>query len=86
VGKPFDAAPRVRLRDFLTPLGKDGKPDPKGQFLRPGVGVIYREDGKRMVAVRWGVRDGKRVAVRAEAKKKTAHLFRAPYLADWGGE
>jgi RNA polymerase sigma factor (sigma-70 family) len=84
-GKPTDTTnpPRLRLRDLVTPLDREGKPDPKGDFLRAGVAVIYREDGKRMIAVRYGVRDREEATIRAEAKKKTEHLFNALYRAQW---
>jgi cobalt-zinc-cadmium resistance protein CzcA len=81
---PLSNSPRLRLRDLVTPLDREGKPDPKGDFLRAGVVVIYREDGQRMIAVRYGVRDRDEATIRAEAKKKTEHLFKAPYRARWG--
>jgi Cu/Ag efflux pump CusA len=77
------ATPRIRLRDLVTPVGADGKPDPKGQFLRPGAAVTYRENGKRLIAVRFVVTGQDPAAVHAEAQKKTAHLFKAPYKTEW---
>ncbi len=81
---PGADAPRLRLRDLVTPLDKEGKPDPKGHFPRAGVAVIYREDGKRMIAVSYGFRGQDENTIRAEAKKKIEHLFKAPYRAEWG--
>jgi hypothetical protein len=49
--------PRLRLRDVVSPVGKDGAPDPQGQFVRPGVTAIYRENGRRCVAVHFRVCD-----------------------------
>jgi Cu/Ag efflux pump CusA len=68
--------PRLRLRDLVSPVAKD--------FLRLGAVAIYREGGKRMIAVRYSVRDRDEATIRAEAKKKTDHLFKAPYRARWG--
>jgi len=64
-------------------VDKESKPDPKGSFLRAEIAAIDREDGKRMIAVRSGVRAQDEAAIRAEAKKKTEHLFKAPYRARW---
>src|SRR5262249_10831054 len=46
-------APRLRLRDLVTPVGDDGAPDPNGQFERAGASDIYRENGKRMIAIKF---------------------------------
>ncbi len=50
-----DSRWRVRLRNVVTLLGEDGSPDPNGQFERHGASDIYREDGKRMIAVKFSV-------------------------------
>jgi Cu/Ag efflux pump CusA len=77
--------PRVRLRDLLSPVGDDGRPDPKGTFMRPGASVIYREQGDRLIAIKFRVSGRDPAAVRAEAERATAELFRAPYRAEWVG-
>jgi cobalt-zinc-cadmium resistance protein CzcA len=79
---PF--GPRVRLRDLVSPVGADGKPDPGGPFVRPGASVIYREQGQRVLPLRFRVRGRDAAAVVAEARAATAPLFRAPYRAEWG--
>jgi Cu/Ag efflux pump CusA len=56
-GNPVAGAPRLRLRDLVSPVGKDGAPDPQGQFVRAGFAAIYRENGKRCVAVHFRLRD-----------------------------
>ena len=48
--------PRRLLRDLVTPLGSDGHPDPKGSFVQPGASEIYREQGERLIAIKFGVR------------------------------
>ncbi|MES1213007.1 MAG: efflux RND transporter permease subunit, partial [Singulisphaera sp.] len=48
--------PRERLGDLITPLGEnlDDRLDPNGQFVRPGASTIAREEGSRLVAVKFG--------------------------------
>jgi heavy metal efflux system protein len=80
---PIAAVPRLRLRDLVSPLGDDGQPDPKGAFLRPGAAAIWREQGRRLIAVRFGIRGRKEADVVAEAERTLAPLFAAPYRAEW---
>jgi cobalt-zinc-cadmium resistance protein CzcA len=82
-GDPIKNAPRLRLRDLVSPLGADGQPDPDGQFTRPGIGAIYRENGKRMISLRFQVRGQEGAAALSEAKKKLAPLVEDPYRAEW---
>ncbi|HKI32238.1 MAG TPA: efflux RND transporter permease subunit [Gemmataceae bacterium] len=56
-GDPVVGGPRLRLRDLVSPLGRDGAPDPQGQFVRAGLAAIYRENGLRCVAVHFRLRD-----------------------------
>jgi cobalt-zinc-cadmium resistance protein CzcA len=79
-------APRLRLRDLVTPVGDDGAPDPKGQFERAGASDIYRENGKRMIAIKFSVRGRDLGSAVAEARKRTKDLFQSPYRAVWSGE
>ena len=53
---PISSTPRLRLGDLVTPVGADCAPDPSGQFERPGASDIYRENGKRMIAIKFSVR------------------------------
>jgi cobalt-zinc-cadmium resistance protein CzcA len=71
--------PRLRLRDVVTPLGKDGGPDQARQYLHPGVAVIYRIDGVRAVPVRYSIRGRPRAEVQAEVARKIAPLLKPPY-------
>src|SRR5262249_26027269 len=82
---PITNTPRLRLRDLVSPVGRNGAPDPKGTFERAGASTIYREQGKRMIAVKFNVRDRDLGSAVAEAKEKTGDLFAAPYHADWAG-
>jgi cobalt-zinc-cadmium resistance protein CzcA len=78
--------PRRRLGDLVTPVDENGIPDPTGHFLRPGASTIYREQGNRLIAVKFSVRDRDLAGAVAEAQQKTAHVFQAPYRAEWSGE
>jgi cobalt-zinc-cadmium resistance protein CzcA len=82
----LSSTPRRRLGDLVTPLDENGKPDPKGHFLRPGASTIYREQGNRLIAVKFSVRDRDLAGAVAEAQEKTTHLFEAPYRSEWSGE
>ncbi|HEY2911680.1 MAG TPA: efflux RND transporter permease subunit, partial [Gemmataceae bacterium] len=46
-------APRRRLGDLVTPLNDAGLPDESGSFLRRGASTIYREQGQRLIAVKF---------------------------------
>ena len=78
--------PRRRIGDLVTPLGPDGKPDPNGDFVRSGASTIYREQGNRLIAVKFGVRGRDLASAVNEAQETTADLFKAPYRAEWSGE
>ena len=58
---PINNTPRLRLRDLVSPVGKNGSPDPNGTFEVAAASTIYREQGRRMIAVKFNVRE--RVAV-----------------------
>jgi cobalt-zinc-cadmium resistance protein CzcA len=83
---PISSTPRLRLRDLVTPVGEDGKPDPEGQFERHGASDIYRENGKRMIAVKFSVRDRDLGSAVNQARRETKVLFKSPYRAVWSGE
>jgi cobalt-zinc-cadmium resistance protein CzcA len=79
-------APRHRLRDLITPLNEQGQPDPDGHFLRPGASTVYREQGNRLIAIKFSVRGRDLGGAVADAQEKTADLFKAPYRVEWSGE
>ena len=56
---PISNTPRLRLRDLVSPVGADGVPDPKGTFERAGASTIYREQGNRLIAIKFSVRGGR---------------------------
>ena len=79
-------APRLRLRDLVSPVAEDGSPDPDGQFVRAGAAAIYREQGKRLIAVKFSVRGRDLGRVVDEGKERIKDLVQAPYRAVWAGE
>jgi cobalt-zinc-cadmium resistance protein CzcA len=83
---PISNTPRLRLRDLVTPLGEDGAPDPNGQFERHGASDIYRENGKRMIAIKFSVRGRDLGSAADEARARTKEILQAPYRAVWSGE
>src|SRR5262249_53689104 len=79
--------PRLRLKDLVSPVGPDGRPDRQGSFERPGGSMITREQGKRFIAVKYSIREDRDLAgAVAEGKERTAHLFQPPYRVAFGGE
>ncbi len=85
---PLTNTPRLRLGDLVTPLGKDHKPDPKGSFVRSGASTIYREQGERLIAVKFSVRNRDLGSAVAEAREQTEKIeeLQPPYRAEWSGE
>jgi Cu/Ag efflux pump CusA len=77
--KPIANPPRLRLRDLVSPIGPDGAPDSKGEFERIGASVIYREQGKRCIAITFRITAGDRAAILKAVRQKTDHLIAAPY-------
>jgi cobalt-zinc-cadmium resistance protein CzcA len=83
---PLSNTPRLRLRDLVSPVGDDGSPNPDGQYERHGASTIYREQGKRLIAIKFSVRDRDLAGAVAEAQTKTKEIFESPYRAVWSGE
>ena len=57
-------------------------PDPKGSFERPGASTIYREQGNRLIAVKFSVRGRDLAGAVAEAQEKASGIVKAPYRVD----
>jgi len=83
---PISNKPRLRLRDLVSPVADDGEPDPYGQFERQGASDIYRENGRRMIAVKFSVHNRDLGSAVDEARKSTKEIFQTPYRAVWSGE
>jgi cobalt-zinc-cadmium resistance protein CzcA len=80
------AVPRLRLKDLVLPGNSEGQPDPGGRFLRSGASTIYREQGNRLIAIKFSVRGRDLAGAVAEAQAKAGPLIQAPYRAEWSGE
>jgi cobalt-zinc-cadmium resistance protein CzcA len=78
--------PRRPLGDLVTPTKPDGTPDPGGSYLQPGASTIYREQGHRMIAIKFDVRGRDLASAVAEAQKRSAGIVEAPYTVEWSGE
>jgi len=87
-GNPISQqAPRIRLRDLVSPVGDDGSVDPNGQYERAGASDIYREGGRRMIAIKFSVRGDRDLGGAVdEARRRVAPLLHSPYRAVWSGE
>ena len=91
-GNPFNAAPvwtttpTRRLDDLITPLNANGQPDPTASFLRPGASTIYREQGQRLIAIKFEVRNRDLAGTVTEARDAVEPLLKPPYRAEWSGE
>lgn len=60
---------------------------PGGDFNRPAGSIITRQDGKRFIAVKFGVREDRDLAsVVDEVRERTNHLVEPPYEREMGGE
>ncbi|HEY7314310.1 MAG TPA: efflux RND transporter permease subunit [Gemmataceae bacterium] len=80
------ANPQRPLRDFVTPNDERGRPDPNGHFIRAGASTIYREQGERLIAVKFSVRNRDLASTVAEAQRNSIGLFGGAYRAVWSGE
>ncbi|HQZ66309.1 MAG TPA: efflux RND transporter permease subunit, partial [Planctomycetaceae bacterium] len=78
--------PTRRLSDFVTPMNDRGELDPAGSFLRPGASTIYREQGQRLIAIKFEIRGRDLAGGVAEARSHVEPLIRPPYTAEWSGE
>jgi cobalt-zinc-cadmium resistance protein CzcA len=79
-------SPMRRLGDLVTPreAGKDSQPS-RG-FVRPGASTIYREQGERLIAIKFEVRGRDLASGVAEARSEIDPMIHAPYRAKWSGE
>ena len=80
-----DVATR-RLGDLVTPLNDKDQPDPNGSFMRPGASTIYREQGERLIAIKFEVRGRDLAGGVADARATISPMIKPPYRAEWSGE
>jgi cobalt-zinc-cadmium resistance protein CzcA len=79
---PLGATPRRRLRDLVKAPESAGA----GGYARPGASTIFREQGQRLIAIKFGVRGRDLAGAVAEAQAKVRPLLKPPYEAEWSGE
>jgi cobalt-zinc-cadmium resistance protein CzcA len=82
----ISSTPRVKLRELVTKINAQGLPDDNGDYQREGASTIYREQGKRLIAIGFSVRDRDLAGAVAEAQEKTASLIPNGYRTEWSGE
>ncbi len=78
--------PHRRLGDLVTPQDPDGRPNPRGSFLQQGASDIYRDQGERLIAIKFDIHGRDLAGAVAEAKRKTKNLIHAPCRLEWSGE
>ncbi len=90
--------PRRRIRDLVSPVGPNGEldrsvdlnsmhgADAASRFVHSGASTIYREQGNRLIAVKFGVRGRDLASAVKQAQEETSDLFHSPYRAEWSGE
>ncbi|MFL5244983.1 MAG: efflux RND transporter permease subunit [Gemmataceae bacterium] len=94
VGTPINTAnpitntPHLTLRQLVSPLNDEGDSDPNGSFIRPGASTIYREQGQRLIAIKFSVnsQESDLASAVAEAKEKAQPLIPPSYRTEWSGE
>ncbi len=83
---PIEITPRMRLRNLVSPVGEDGTPNPGGPYLRAGASTIYREQGTRLIAIKFSVRGRDLGSAVTEAQRATSTIVKSPYKMVWSGE
>jgi cobalt-zinc-cadmium resistance protein CzcA len=78
--------PRLTLRQLVSPVGEDGRPNPGGSFVRPGGSIITREQGKRFIAVKFSVRDRDLAGAVDAVREKVDGMYPQGYRYLMGGE
>ena len=66
--------PRRRIGDLVTPLGPDGKLEPGGSFFQRGASDIYRDQGERLIAIKFDIHGRDLAGAVAEAQQKCKDL------------
>jgi cobalt-zinc-cadmium resistance protein CzcA len=75
---PISNSPRLRLRELVSPVAADGSPDPDGQFEKAGAAAIFREQGKRLIAIKFSVRGRDLGSAVSEAKERIKEFIVPP--------
>ena len=78
--------PHRRLGDLVTPQDPDGRPNPRGSFIQLGASDIYRDQGERLIAIKFDIHGRDLAGAVAEAKRKIKDLIQPPCRLEWSGE
>jgi cobalt-zinc-cadmium resistance protein CzcA len=80
--------PRLRLGQLVMSMNPSGPSESGADFVVPGASTISREQGKRLIAVKFSVRDRDLASAVAEAQAKVAEgqLVPVGYEIEWSGE
>jgi cobalt-zinc-cadmium resistance protein CzcA len=82
------AVPRLRLGQLVTSANSPEDPGVVNDFVVPGASTISREQGKRLIAVKFSVRGRDLAGAVSQAQAKVAELELIPpgYQTEWSGE
>ena len=78
--------PRIPLRKLITPQDPEGRPASDDYLVQPGASDIFRDQGQRLIAIKFDVRGRDLAGAVAEAQRKVAPLIAPPYRVQWAGE
>jgi heavy metal efflux system protein len=80
--------PRERLRDLVTPppVESGETRSAEGRFVRPGASTIAREQGNRLITVKFSVRGRDLASAVSAAQAKAAGMIPKGYRVEWSGE
>jgi cobalt-zinc-cadmium resistance protein CzcA len=79
--------PRLRLGQLVKSMKQSDHQEPT-DFVVPGASTIYREQGRRLIAIKFSVRDRDLAGAVSEAQAKVAEqqLIPVGYESEWSGE
>jgi Cu/Ag efflux pump CusA len=69
--KPGINEPRIFLKDLIT------------LQATKSASAVYREQGRRVLSIQFSISGRLEVEVLQEARQKTGHLLKQPYLDQW---
>ena len=78
--------PRRRIGDMVTALGPDGKLKPGASFFQRGASDIYRDQGERLIAIKFDIHGRDLAGAVAEAQLKCKDLVSSTCRLVWTGE
>jgi cobalt-zinc-cadmium resistance protein CzcA len=84
----LQAHSKQKVRDAVEEARRRADDAPMGTYLRTGASTIYREQGKRLIAVKFSVNNTRRdlASAVAEAQATIDPLMPPGYQAEWSGE